>query len=130
MNRTDFNDLTAELMKHCDEILIDRAEAYAADEDRLENFKQISMLTGVPAPMVALVLQAKHMVALAKAVSERRYNKTKEYITDIINYQRLLYALIEERQKQAAQCNRAPIVQPGQGPEGYIHTLKRPESPQ
>lgn len=35
------------LNRKCNDVLLDRAEAYAS-EDRLENFKQIAILTGLP----------------------------------------------------------------------------------
>jgi hypothetical protein len=79
----------------CADILLDRSVSYAG-EDRLESFKQIKLLTGVPAPMVCAVLQAKHIVALYKAISEDRYEGLDKYIVDIINYQRLLKAIIVE----------------------------------
>jgi hypothetical protein len=96
MNHADFNDVIESLDKMCDDVLRNRQEAYA-DEDRLSNFKQIAMLTGLTPEQVCIVLHAKHFVALAKAIGGGHVVNLVQYITDIINYQRLLYALLAER---------------------------------
>ena len=98
MDGKQFKRIVALLDSECADILIDREAAYAG-EDKLENFKLIEILTGVPAPMVCLVLQAKHIIALFKSIKEKSYNDLDKYIVDIINYQRLLKAnLIEINQ--------------------------------
>jgi hypothetical protein len=96
MDHKDFKNAMESLDTMCDEVLCNRQEAYA-DEDRLSNFKQIAMLTGLMPEQVCMVLHAKHFVALAKAIGEGRITNLMQFITDIINYQRLLYALLEER---------------------------------
>ena len=119
MNSKQFERVVALLDGECAAILLNRAESYAG-EDRLENFKQIEALTGVPAPQACMVLQAKHIVALAKAIKEEKYADLEKYIVDIINYQRLLKAILVERYS-------AELVRSDELPEaGYIHTLKRP----
>jgi hypothetical protein len=105
----------------CAAVLLNRAEEYAG-EDRLENFKQISALTGIPAPQVCMVLHAKHIFALAKAVREGKYYNLECYIVDIINYQRLLKALLIDAEMQEEKQYGNPLPE-----AGYIHTRKRPE---
>ena len=124
MREKEFNDLVAQLDATCGAVLFDRAKAYAEDEDRLANFKQIAALTGLSASTVCMVLQAKHIVALAKAVREGNYERTTEYITDIINYQRLLHALIMD---EKGMLSRPTCGGPLPPEAGYIHTNKRPE---
>ena len=95
MDIKQFEQIVAKLDDDCDSILLDREKEYAG-KDRLESFKQIEFLTGVPAPMVCLVAQAKHIIAIFKAVREGRYDNLRKYTVDIINYQRLLTAILEE----------------------------------
>jgi hypothetical protein len=96
MKNEQFQKVVALLGKECDETLLNRQQAYA-DEDRLSNFKEIASLTGLTEPQVCMVLHSKHIVALAKAIREGRHEAAKEYIVDIINYQRLMLALLVER---------------------------------
>jgi hypothetical protein len=120
MLQEEFNHHVQALERECNEVLLNRRAAYA-DEDRLSNFKQIEALTGVPAAQVCMVLQAKHIVAEAKALREGRLADAAMYIIDIINYQRLLYALYEDsRTPKPCTFLGNPLPE-----AGYIHTPKR-----
>jgi hypothetical protein len=100
MKAEQFKKITAKQLSYCLEVLGLKADEYATDDDRLENFKRAAILQGI-SPVQALGgMMAKHTVALYDFISkdEKSYKRWEEKITDTINYCLLLEALICERE--------------------------------
>jgi hypothetical protein len=102
MDVKEFNKISGELMDYCNEILIDRAGDYASF-DRLHNFKQAGKLQGCRPEDALIGMMAKHVIALHDAIDyERQRPKDwwKEKIGDNINYLRLLWGLLNEKDSE------------------------------
>lgn len=103
MNVERFNEIVEEVLGHCKETLVKKADDYARDYDRLNNFKAVSQQTGVMPEHVLLVWQSKHANAVKDFIEDikskekkRTREEWKEKIGDIINYNILLLALLED----------------------------------
>ena len=85
-------------------MLLERAEAYATDGNRLGSFYEGSKLLGVTPAQYAFGLVVKHIIALRDLINKRAdkgtlagtekdMEKLTEYVTDIRNYAVLIKAL-------------------------------------
>lgn len=103
----------------CLKTLQKKAEEYAGEVDRLENFKRAGVLQDVE-PETALVgMWAKHVVSVVDIVeklemymAEPAAELVEEKITDVINYMILLEALFAERREEALDA-MAPGIATG-----------------
>jgi hypothetical protein len=88
-------------------MLLERAEAYATNGDRLGNFKEGSQLAGNTPMQYGFGLVVKHIIALRDLINKEargeakfdayELSKVTEYVTDIRNYAVLLKSLYVER---------------------------------
>jgi len=101
-----FNKLCGEFKEREDEIMDFKRIEYAANEDRLENFRTISEFTETSMEQVALLYLLKHIQSITVAVKSDRYRwcwedddgeGLKQRIADARNYLLLLAAALEER---------------------------------
>ena len=88
-------------------MLLERAESYATNGDRLGNFNEGSQLAGNTPMQYGFGLVVKHIIALRDMInkeaagqinySEKELEKFTEYVTDMRNYAVLLKSLYVER---------------------------------
>jgi hypothetical protein len=88
-------------------MLLERAEAYATNGDRLGNFYEGSTLAGNTPMQYGFGLVVKHIIAVRDLINkeargeckldEKELEKFTEYVTDIRNYAVLLKSLYMER---------------------------------
>lgn len=94
-----FNDVVEQQLKRCTDVLIKKASEYAADHDRLHNFKVAAVMHSCP-PIQALAgMMAKHSVSVYDMCNNGEVHSREmwdEKITDHINYLILLRALVAE----------------------------------
>ena len=100
MTNKEFLKVVKELDQHCFEILDDREKVYTT-EDRLSNFKRVACMKGETPEEALWGMVAKQIIATQDAIQEHKkvsLDKWREWLGDIINYMRLLYALkVEEK---------------------------------
>ena len=87
-------------------MLLERAEAYATNGDRLGNFYEGSQLSGNTPMQYGFGLVVKHIIALRDLINkeakggckynEKEMEKFTEYVTDMRNYAVLLKSLYME----------------------------------
>ena len=97
-------------------MLLERAEAYATNGDRLGNFYQGAQLAGNTPMQYGFGLVVKHIIALRDLINKeakgeavyttKELEKLTEYVTDMRNYAVLLKSLYVER------ATSQPKVQP------------------
>ena len=101
-------------------MLLERAEAYATNGDRLGNFYEGSQLAGNTPLQYGFGLVVKHIIALRDLINkeargeakytENEYSKFEEYVTDMRNYAVLLKSLYTERRTNAE--NKLKVMTP------------------
>lgn len=100
MNDAQFEAVDAELLAQSNKILLNRKGAYAQDGDRLANFKETGAMVGLTPEKVCEVYLYKALTAMLKilhgapAIGETRL----ERFGDVLNYVRLAYGLVCERE--------------------------------
>lgn len=105
MIASDFEELVEARIGKCAQTLDLKAGEYAADSDRLHNFKVAGALQGCSPERALLGMWTKHIVSVVDIVREIEDGKLPteqlihEKLTDVINYAYLLEALIEERRR-------------------------------
>jgi hypothetical protein len=104
-----FTELCSEFAEREQALLSWKNTEYANQEDKLQNFREISALLGVPMSQVALTYMLKHTQAVKKQVMDRSFNWAweteggegfKQRIADIRNYCLLLAACLEEENEK------------------------------
>lgn len=99
MKNAEFNKIVNEQLKYCRELLIKKGTEYSNTTDRLVNFKDGSLITGLSAKGTLWGYLSKHLTSLKTMIeSYKMYPKEQwiEKITDSINYLILLRALVSE----------------------------------
>lgn len=105
MTNDRFNQFTAEITKHCLDVLIAKRDEYASDADRMHNFhlsNQLQSMVTVRTPeSAAWNLMSKQLVSVidmlnAPSTLYSEYH-IKEKIGDCINYLILMGGMISER---------------------------------
>ena len=100
-----FNQIIEHQIKLCLEVLINKAQEYVEDHDRLHNFRVAAELQDVSVPQALAGMMAKHTVSVYDLCREYGvqpfdYELWEEKITDHINYLLLLKAAIKEGVKE------------------------------
>jgi hypothetical protein len=106
MDTKTFNSTIDEMIQHCGETLMKKAEEYAK-EDRLHNFKVSAALGGDTPAQALWGMARKHIVSISDMVREDgevAYTQQQwdEKIGDAINYLLLLKAVVAEVDTDAA----------------------------
>lgn len=107
-----FDELVAKRIGKCVDILCQKAEGYAAPEDRLHNFKVAAALQGITPREAIRGMMAKHTVSVydmcknATVYSDAVWD---EKLTDSINYLLLLEAIIQDENTEKAEVQRDHI---------------------
>lgn len=99
MNSNKFNEVIEEQIKRCTDILCIKAEEYAADDDRLHNFKNAAGMMSCDPKAALAGMMAKHTISvydMCRSGKSYPIELWNEKITDHINYLLLLRGLIEE----------------------------------
>ena len=105
MTGEEFAHLKEDFEAHEDALLRFKRTQYAADGDRLKNFRLIGELLGLRPEQVAVVYMAKHFQSIAQQVMEDTYEWAwetdrgeglKQRIADLRNYGLLLAGCLEE----------------------------------
>lgn len=98
MDATTFMHLDDKLMHRANDVLYQRAKAYATDTDSLANFKEIAARAGADRFFVWQVLFQKGLSAVEKLMLGKEIpgESDLDRFADAINYLRLGWALYEE----------------------------------
>lgn len=99
MTAKEFNMIIERQLQTCKDILCKKAEEYAADEDRLHNFKNAAGMMSCNPKEALAGMMAKHTISVYDMCrSDKQYpmDLWNEKITDHINYLLLLKALVVE----------------------------------
>ncbi len=99
MNAKEFERLFKEQNERSEKVLCGKAKEYAADDDRLHNFKVAAALQGKTPRQALAGMMAKHTISVYDMCwGEEEYTLAlwAEKITDSINYHHLLNALVRE----------------------------------
>ena len=112
-----FENLVKEFQEQEALIMSHKGDEYAANEDRLQNFREVAQLIGQKPSVVALTYLLKHIQSISHAVrteynwcwqTEQGYEGLKQRIADARNYLLLLAACLEEHQaKERVRFDRA-----------------------
>lgn len=101
MTHEEFNTLVNKRFNKCKKTLLAKANDYATDEERLQNFKDGAVFTCSTPAWYALALVTKHLMALRDLIILRQDDITQEIIDeklgDIVNYMLLLEAILTEK---------------------------------
>lgn len=103
MMEEDFRKVDAELMACCDAVLKQRGSAYATQQDRFANFKEIAQQVGCSPLHVCHIYLLKGMSVINKLMRGENVagEREEERFADAINYLRLGYAIRQELRKAA-----------------------------
>ena len=112
MNSTKFNEVTAERVKKCLNVLCTKSDEYATDNDRLHNFKVAGDLQGCTQVKALGGMMCKHTVSVYDLINDYEAGKDipialwDEKIGDSINYLLLLNAMVREGKldKSGKEC--------------------------
>lgn len=101
MTHEEFYVVFNEQIKKCEDVLIAKGKEYAANDDRLFNFKQVAKLNQVDAMEALWGMCSKQIVSIAdfiktNSIYPRPLEVWDEKITDVINYLILLRAILRE----------------------------------
>lgn len=105
MNNTDFENIVREQLDRCESVLLDKSKEYAAESDRMHNFKVAAEIQSCT-PVSALAgMMAKHTVSVYDLINDFEEGADipkelwDEKITDHINYLLLLQGLLAEHRR-------------------------------
>ena len=99
MNAIEFNAVVEDQIERCRSILCKKADEYAADEDRLHNFKNAAGMMGCDPKEALAGMMAKHTISvydMCRSKESYPIDLWNEKITDHINYLLLLKGLVCE----------------------------------
>ena len=100
MLHKDFDILTRKRFDKCRKTLLIKANEYAGEEERLQNFKDGAVFTHTTPAQYTLALVTKHFMSLRDYIVLHDDDITQyivdEKIGDIINYMLLLEAVLTE----------------------------------
>jgi hypothetical protein len=98
MNSTDFEIVFVAIISKCRETLIERANRYAYDTDRLRNFYNVAQEQNLPVQRIPTIFSAKQREAFNEALKGDIFGVNismwEEWIVDQINYLILTYAIL------------------------------------
>lgn len=100
MTNAEFEAIDAELIAHSNKVLLNRKDAYAVEGDRLDNFKATARATGLTPEKVCETYLHKALSSMVKilhgapAIGESLMDR----FSDPLNYVRLAYALVKEKE--------------------------------
>jgi hypothetical protein len=103
MTHEEFNILLSKRIAKSRKVLLSKANEYATDDERLQNFKDGASLLNTTPEFYALSLTTKHIIALKDFISTQRSIDQRfidEKIGDIINYMILLEAILTEKRHE------------------------------
>ena len=99
MDTNTFNNIIEKQIERSTSVLVNKAQEYATDNDRLHNFKAAAALRGISVRDALAGMMLKHTVSIYDMCNTNlEYTEAvwNEKITDHINYLLLLRAVIEE----------------------------------
>ena len=99
MKAEEFEEVIERQFYICKNILIQKAKEYAADEDRLHNFKNAGGMMSCDPKAALAGMMAKHTISvydMCRSGKDYPIDLWEEKITDHINYLLLLRALVVE----------------------------------
>lgn len=99
MTTDKFNEVVKAELNHIEEVLIKKQAEYNLDVDRLSVFKHAAGLSKETPEQALYGFMLKHLISQADMISTgEKYTKALwlEKVTDIINYNLLLLALLED----------------------------------
>ena len=131
MNTENFNKIIHEQIERCENTLCKKADEYAADDDRLHNFKVAAGIQNC-LPTTALGgMMAKHTVSVYDMIRGLENGMCypielwNEKITDSINYLLLLAAAVREDEENFTECECFDIVkaEPGEERRAFLRRI-------
>ena len=125
MNAKVFDELVAKRIGKCISILCEKAERYAAPEDRLHNFKVAAALQEITPREAIRGMMAKHTVSvydMCKSNTVYPDAVWDEKLTDSINYLLLLEAIIQDENSEKREAEMQRIVS---DVEAYVEEIKK-----
>jgi hypothetical protein len=116
MTNDEFTKIDAELLAASNAVLLERETSYAEGGDRLANFKRIAREVGLTPEKVCEVYLHKALCSVTKLLNgqEVKGEPVVSRFSDVMNYVRLAYALI--REKQTPQLKLQDIFDQAQRP--------------
>jgi hypothetical protein len=99
-----FNEVTAERVRMCIDVMCKKSDEYATDNDKLHNFKVAASLQGCSDIKALGGMMCKHTVSIYDLINDFENGKNipldlwNEKIGDSINYLLLLNALVIEHE--------------------------------
>lgn len=112
MNTEEFTTVIEEQIERSLSVLVEKVEEYAADGDRLHNFKQAAHLQGMTPREALAGMMAKHTVSIYDMCHSGLVypdHVINEKITDHINYLLLLRALFEDESRERSLADRQAL---------------------
>lgn len=102
MTNKQFELIFDEIIAKCHELLVSKGHDYTYGEDRLSNFKEIAIDTGVAPMQVWYVYFSKHISAIKTYFRNNKLESEpiESRLFDAINYLILGYALIKENKNE------------------------------
>ncbi len=98
MNNEEFRAIITKMDNACNAVLNSGQKEYARDTDVFANFEKLSLDLGISREQVLWVQAMKHRDGIASYIRGVRSQRedVRGRIIDLINYLRLLYAMVEE----------------------------------
>jgi len=97
-----------EILPQCFDIMKTKGQSYSGKEDKLGNFKRLSVLTNSSPEKVLFIYLMKHIDAISSFIREEYTDSEaiKGRIMDVINYMFLLSGLLAEEGKLDVKSNK------------------------
>lgn len=96
----EYTEAITDMMNHCKDVLLDKHEEYASNEDDFHNFNSAAVLQDVTPEQALIGMMDKHVVSVHDFVQEAAKGREipldswKEKIGDNINYLLILWAMV------------------------------------
>lgn len=96
----EYTEAITDMMNHCKDMLLDKHEEYASDEDDFHNFNSAAVLQDVTPEKALIGMMDKHVISVHDLVNkaskgcEIPLETWKEKIGDNINYLLILWAMV------------------------------------
>jgi hypothetical protein len=104
MTQSEFLETAKKFYQEAEKILNSKGKEYAADEDRLANFKDVGKELGVSPELICYVYMRKHLRSIESYLrTGKKSVEMSSRLQDISNYILFFYALLQDRDLKAMQ---------------------------
>ena len=111
MQKDQFEFLVRELRREADELLLEKGQDYAPQEDVLQNFKVDAAFLGLDPKLLCMVYMTKHLRAVSNSLQGHslKVESVQERLRDVYNYIQFLYAMVEAEDASRRDSTDTPI---------------------